>query len=82
MGSQMGGHGRRPGESSLCLIDPFSVRFLVDANLNLAGSSTPVFLLHKLPKLSIIDEVIMRGVIGPIQEGCLKGYRGRLGEKF
>ena len=82
MGSQMGGHGRRPGESSLCLIDPFSVRFMVDANLNLAGSSTAVFLLHKLPKLSIIDEFIMRVLIRPTQTSCLEGYQGRLGEEF
>ena len=82
MGSQMGGHGRRPGEYSLCLIDPFSVRLMVVANLDIAESSTHVFLLQKLPKLSIIDEVIMRVLIRPIQTGCMEGYRGRLGEEF
>ena len=60
----------------------FSVRFMVDANLNLAGSSTPVFLLHKLPKLSIINEFIMRVLIRPTQTSCLEGYQGRLGEEF
>ena len=78
----MGTHGKYPGQSFLCPIDNLSVRLLIVAILDLIARSTLVLL--KLPKLLklIIDEVIMRGPIGPIQEGCLKGYRGRLGEKF
>ena len=82
MGSQMGGHGRHPGESSLCLIHTFSVGLMVVANLDLAESSTHVFLLQKLPKLSTMDEVIMRVLIRPNQTGCLEAYRDRLDEEF
>ena len=78
----MGGHGRHPGESSLCLIDPLSVHLMVVADLYLTESSTPVFLHQWLPKLSITDAVIMRVVFRPIQAGCLEGYRGRLCEEF
>ena len=82
MGSQMGDHGKRPGESSLCLIDTFSVRLRVVANLDSAESFAPLFLLLKLLKLSIMDEVIMRVLVRPIQTGCLEAYRDRLDEEF
>ena len=79
----MGTHGKRSGQSFLCPIDNLSVRLVVIAILDLIVSSTAlVLLVKKLSKLLIIDEVLMRGPIGPIQEGCLKGYRDRLGDKF
>ena len=76
MESQMGGHGRRPGESSLCLIDTFSVRLMVVANLDIAESSTHVFLLQKLPKLSIIDEVIYESTNSTDPNGLYGGLSG------